>query len=137
MRNRTFGYKGRVDQARKKVLKMLEKKKAVLSSRDDPLRFRSNMITPIHCNLRFKDDEGSTQAELFVMTAIWYYVAAVAAGLAPFAAGVYYLGRSGFLASILMLFGVLIVISSLLVSRMLEKQNDLFYSQQLHSLEFF
>jgi len=137
MRNRIFAYKGTTDQARKKVLKMLEKKKLLLSDRGEPIRFRSNQITPINCQIKFKAVEKSTEVELFVLTAMWYYIVAVLVGLAPFATGVFFLGRNGFIASVLMLFGVVMFISSLLVSRVLEKQNDLFISQQFHSMEFF
>lgn len=137
MRDRLFAFKGTKDQARKKVLKMLEKKNMLIVDRGEPLRFRSSLITPIKCQIKFQDSKKHTEVQMTIYTAFWYYIVGVVAGLAPFATGVYYLGQNQFLSAILMLFGVVIFISAFLGARVLEKQNDLFIAQQLHPMEFF
>lgn len=137
MRDRLFAFKGTKDQARKKVLKALEKKKMLIVDRGEPIRFRSSMITPVRCQIKFQDAEKHTEVQMMIYTAFWYYIVMVLASLAPFATGVYYLGQYQFLSAISMLFGVLIFISAFLGARILEKQNDLFISQLLHPMEFF
>jgi len=137
MRNRLLAYKGTREQARKKVTKMLERKRFIISDRGEILRFRSGLATPIHCYLKFKEADKVTEAQLYIYTAFWYYIMTAVVGVVPFAIGIYFFGRSGFISAVLMLFGFAGLLTSILFARIMEKQNDVFVSQEMHSLEFF